>query len=38
VAEKLFGDKWKSILTILAVTPIAERDQLLGEFYYNRGK
>jgi hypothetical protein len=38
VAQKLWGDKWKSVLTILAVTPIAERDALLGEFYYNRSK
>jgi uncharacterized membrane protein len=38
VAKKLWGDQWKSILTILAVTPIAERDALLGQFYYGRGK
>jgi hypothetical protein len=38
VAEKLFGDQWKSILTILAVTPIEERDALLAGFYYGRGK
>lgn len=36
VAQKIWGDKWKSILTILAMTPVAERDKLLGEFYYNR--
>ncbi|WP_368508132.1 hypothetical protein [Bradyrhizobium lupini] len=38
VAQKLWGDKWKSILSILAVTPIAERDALLKDFYYGRGK
>lgn len=36
VAQKLWGDKWKSVLTILAVTPIAERDALLHDFYYGR--
>ncbi|MBW7970987.1 hypothetical protein [Bradyrhizobium sp. BR 10289] len=36
VAQKLWGDKWKSVLSILAVTPISERDKLLGEFYYGR--
>jgi hypothetical protein len=36
VAQKLWGDKWKSVLSILAVTPIAERDKLLADFYYGR--
>jgi hypothetical protein len=36
VAQRLWGDKWKSVLTILAVTPIAERDALLHDFYYGR--
>ena len=39
VAEKIFGDDWKNVLTLLAVTPIAQRDALYGEFYYgNRHK
>jgi hypothetical protein len=36
VAQRLWGDKWKSVLSILAVTPIAERDALLHDFYYGR--
>jgi len=36
VAQKLFGEKWKSILTILAVTPVGERDKLYAEFVKNR--
>lgn len=36
VAEKIFGAEFKRILTILALTPIAERDKLLGDFYYGR--
>ncbi|WP_316235026.1 MULTISPECIES: hypothetical protein [unclassified Bradyrhizobium] len=36
VAQRLWGDKWKSVLSILAVTPISERDKLLADFYYNR--
>lgn len=36
VAAKIFGDKWKSILTILAVTPVGERDKLYAEFVKNR--
>jgi hypothetical protein len=38
VAQKIWGDKWQSILTILAMTPVAERDKLMGEFYYGRTK
>lgn len=34
VASKLWPDDWKNILTILALTPVAERDKLLGDFYY----
>lgn len=34
VAQKLWPDDWKNILTILDLTPIAQRDKLLGEFYY----
>lgn len=36
VAKKIWGDKWQAILSILAVTPIDERDDLLAEFYYGR--
>lgn len=36
VAQKIFGDEWKSILTILAVTPVGERDALYADFYRNR--
>lgn len=34
VASKLWPDDWKRILPILAMTPVAERDKLLGDFYY----
>lgn len=36
VAEKLWGDRWQHVLTQLALTPAAERDAKLAEFYYGR--
>ena len=36
VAAKIFGDDWKRILPILAVTPVGERDKLYAEFVKNR--
>jgi uncharacterized membrane protein len=36
VAKKLWGDHWESVLTQLALTPIAARDAKLAEFYYGR--
>lgn len=33
VARKLWGKQWKSILTRLALEPIATRDALLKKFY-----
>lgn len=37
VAQKIWGYKWKNILSILAVTPVSERDKLLGDLYHSRG-
>lgn len=36
VAQKLWGDRWKSVLSILAVTPVNERDTLVSDFFYGR--
>lgn len=36
IAIKLWGDKFKLNLTLLALEPCATRDKLLGELYYGR--
>lgn len=38
IAQKIWGERWKSVLSILAVTPVGERDALLRDFYENREK
>lgn len=35
-AQKLWGSKWKKVLTKLALTPVELRDKVLAELYYNR--
>lgn len=37
-AKKLWGDKWSINLALLAVTPVAKRDELLRKLYYDRPK
>jgi hypothetical protein len=37
-AHKVWGDKWRWILTALALEPAATRDALLHKLYYGRGK
>jgi hypothetical protein len=36
VARKLWGAKWQSVLTRLALEPVATRDKLLARLYYAR--
>lgn len=36
IAERLWGPEFQHILTLLALRPIATRDQLLAELYYGR--
>jgi len=36
VAQKIWPENWRHVLLMLASTPVAKRDQMLGEFYYNR--
>jgi len=36
VARKLWGDRYKTVLSQLACEPIETRDKLLAELYYGR--
>lgn len=36
IMERLFGDKYLEVIVYLAKEPVETRDQLLGQFYYNR--
>lgn len=35
-AKKIWGDKWQSTLTALALEPVETRDALFSQLYYNR--
>lgn len=36
VAQKIWGDHWRSYLVRLALVPVEERDKLLSELYHSR--